>query len=115
MSNDYQKENIVETYYTISILDDCGNEYDEIGKKSCQQSLVDACKKVIEMTKQDKILGEEYGVWFYLVVKHEEDNDTDWQTFYKVFKYRGKWRYKETDLDDFCSSVFKKTCRKCGY
>ena len=109
---DYKKENIIKVYYTISVLDDCGNEYEELSERQCPQDLVGACKKVVEMIKDDRELGEEYGRWFYLVVKHEEDAENDWQTFYKVFKYRGRWKCKATDYNDFCSSVLKSTIRR---
>lgn len=97
MSDTYDKRNIVKTYFTIIVLDSCGDEYDEIGVRHCPQDLVGACKHVIELTKHDKELGPEYGTWSYLVCKNEEDDTTNWLTFYKVYKYRGKWKAKQVD------------------
>ena len=96
--DEYNKANIINTYFTIDILDDCWkishDVYDEVSKKNCPQDLVGACKKVVEMIKHDKELGPDYGKWDYRVIKHEEDDTTDWQTAYKVYKYRGQWKYK---------------------
>ena len=97
MASEYHKENIVETYFTILILDDCGNECDEIGRKHCSQDLIGACKQVVECIEHDKDFKDE-PKWSYLVVKHELDNDSDWHTFYKVYKYSGKWKYKRVDF-----------------
>ena len=98
MAKEYKKENITQTYFTIDILDDCwkitGDTYDEIGKKDCPQDLIGACKKVVEMIKNDKDYKDE-PKWDYRVIKHEEDDDTDWQTAFKVYKYRGKWKYRK--------------------
>lgn len=96
---EYKKENITDTYYTIDILDSCwkisGDVYDEISRKSCPQDLLGACRRVVEMINHDRELGEEIGgKWEYRVIKHEEDDENDWQTAYKVYKYRGRWRYK---------------------
>lgn len=93
----YDKSKIVETYYTITILDSCGDEYDEIPKRSCPQSLKEACLRVVEMIQCDRELGSDFGIWNYVVVKHEVDDDTDWQTKYKVYKYRGRWKYKRIE------------------
>lgn len=49
------------------------------------------------MQQHDKELGSDYGVWDYRIVKHEEDDNTDWQTIYKVYKYRGKYKVKIDD------------------
>ena len=107
--SEYDKSKITNTYYTILILDSCGDIFDELSKWQCTNNseerrarvewvdIIDACKRVIEMKKHDKELGSEFGVWDYRVVKHEEDEDNDWQTIYKVFKYRGKWKYKIDD------------------
>ena len=101
MVSEDRKENIVDTYFTIYILDSCfrysGEVYDEISRKHCPQDLIGACKRVIEMMKDDKDFKDE-PKWSYLVVKHEEDKENDWQTFYKVYKYRGKWKCKEVDF-----------------
>lgn len=94
---EYKKENIIDTYWTIDILDDCwrisGDVYDEISRKDCPQDLIGACKKVVEMIESDKGRIDE-PKWEYRVIKHEEDEENDWQTAYKVYKYRGKWKYK---------------------
>jgi hypothetical protein len=94
---EYKKENIVDTYWTIDILDSCwkisGDVYDEISRKHCPQDLIGACKKVVEMIEHDKELKDE-PKWEYRVIKHEEDEDNDWQTAYKVYKYRGQWKFK---------------------
>lgn len=93
----YDKSKIIETYYTITIFDSCGDEYDEIPKRSCPQNLKEAFLRVIEMIQHDRELGSDFGIWSYLVVKHEIDDDTDWTTEYKVYKYRKQWRYKRVD------------------
>ena len=96
--SEYKKENIIKTYWTIDILDSCwkisGDVYDEISEKNCPQDLIGACKLVVENIERDKRLGAKYGFWDYRVIKHEEDAENDWQTAYKVYKYRGKWKYK---------------------
>lgn len=97
MAEIYDKLNITNTYFTIAILDSCDDVYDEFDEKHTPQDLKSACLKVIDLMKEDKELGSDYGVWSYLVVKHEEDDTTDWQTFYKVYKYRGKWKCKRVD------------------
>lgn len=94
MAKEYKKENIVKTYFTIAILDSCFDEYDEVSPKNCPQDLVGACKHVIELIKLDKDFKDE-PKWYYRVIKHEEDDDTDWQTAYKVYKYKGQWKYKK--------------------
>lgn len=91
---EYEKSKITDTYFTIEILDSCGDRYDEIGRKDCPQDLIGACKKVVEMKKHDRELGTNFGIWDYRVIKHEEDEENDWQTAYKVYKYRGGWKYK---------------------
>lgn len=73
------------------ILDACGNVYDEIGP---WKNINDCAKKIIEMQKHDKELGSEYGVWDYRIVYHEEDDDSDWQTVYKLYKYKGHYKIK---------------------
>ena len=94
---EYKKESIINTYWTIDILDSCwkisGEVYDEISPRNCPQDLIGACKLVVEMIKNDKNFKDE-SKWDYRVIKHEEDADNDWQTAYKVYKYRGQWRYK---------------------
>ena len=94
---EYDLKNIKETYYTITILDSCDDEYDEIPRRNCPQTLKEACLRVVEMIQHDRELGTDYGVWSYLVVKHEVDDDTDWISTYKVYKYRKQWRYKRVD------------------
>ena len=97
MAKEYRKENILKVYYSIVILDDCGGIYDEIFKDQFRREfkdLIETAKQVIEMKKHDKELGSEYGVWDYRIAKHEEDDDTDWQTVYKVYKYRNRWKIK---------------------
>ena len=100
MAKEYDKQNITNTFYDIIICADMGagqlEECDYVDKRYVPQDLVGACKKVIELMGYDKDFKDEPN-WKYLVVKHEEDNDTDWQTFYKVYKYRGKWKYKRVD------------------
>ena len=93
----YDVKKIKKVYYTIAILDSCNDVYDEITEKHVPQNLIDACKFVIEQIKHDKELGDDFGIWSYLVVKHEEDDNTDWQSFYKVYKYRNQWRYKQVN------------------
>lgn len=96
---EYKKENIKKSYLEIWVLDAGGSVYDYITGKNCPQDFISACKKVIELIKDDKELRKEYGCWSwsYLVVKNEEDDDTNWQTFYKVYKYANKWKYKRVD------------------
>lgn len=98
MAKEYKKENIVNTYYEILILDACGSIYDYIYKNDEKQPFRDInepAKKIIKMMKTDKELGEKLGgKWSYRIAKHEEDDDTDWQTIYKLYKYRGVWKYK---------------------
>ena len=98
---EYKKENIINTYWTIDILDSCwkisGDVYDEIPPRYCPQDLIGACKKVVEMLKDDmerRKHDDGEPVWEYRVIKHEEDEENDWQTAYKVYKYRGRWKYK---------------------
>ena len=91
--SEYKKENIIKTYWTIDIIDSCGDRFDEIAPRNCPQDLIGACKRVIEMMKSDKDFKDE-PKWDYRVIKHEEDADTDWQTAYKVYKYRKQWKYK---------------------
>lgn len=44
MAKEYKKENIINTYFTIAILDDCfkihGEIYDEIDKSHTPQNLI---------------------------------------------------------------------------
>lgn len=94
---EYNKANIVKTYYSIVILDSCGDIYDEDFKDQFGKELLDIKTTmliVLDMMKTDKELGEEYGKWGYRIAKHEEDDDTDWQTIYKMYKYRGKYKLK---------------------
>lgn len=80
-------------WYEIIILDACGDEYDSI---QCRhEEFIDVCKRVIDMKKHDKLLGSEFGIWDYRIIRHEIDDNTDWYNVYKVYKYRGKWKYKE--------------------
>ena len=94
---EYKKENIIDTYFTIDILDSCwrisGEVYDEISRKRCPQDLREACRRVVELIEHDKEFKDE-PKWSYRVIKHEEDDKNDWQTAYKVYKYRGRWKYK---------------------
>ena len=98
MENEYKKENIQYTYYTIVILDSCGDPYDEIYKDHTTgkefTNIRECAKLIIEMKKHDKELCDEYGVWDYRICKHEEDKTNDWQTVFKVYKYRGVWKVK---------------------
>jgi len=100
MASEYDKRKITRTYYTILVCIDEGagqyEECDEISAKQCPQDLLGACKRVVELVEHDKDFKDE-PKWKYFVVKNEEDDDTNWQTFYKVYKYRGKWKYKRTD------------------
>lgn len=103
---EYEPSQIIRTYYTILILDSCGDEYDELHKyqvgndpkayrnREDWDNIIEPAKYIIEMKKSDKELGKDYGEWDYIIVKHEEDEDSDWQSDYKVYKYRGQWRYK---------------------
>lgn len=91
MAKEYNKNNIKKVYFTIIILDACGDIYDEIGPFTAINETV---KRIFDMKKTDKELGDEYGVWDYRIGYHEEDDDTDWQTVYKVYKYRGVWKVK---------------------
>lgn len=94
----YCKDKITKTYFTILVLDASGDIYDEITKDIDHKeftNIINAAKCVINMMKTDKELGEELGgKWSYRIGKHEEDDDTDWQTIYKLYKYKGKWKYK---------------------
>ncbi len=97
MAKEYRKENILKVYYSIIILDDCGNIYDEIFRDQFRRPFTDlkeTALAVVDMKKHDKELGSEFGVWDYRIGKHEEDDDTDWQTVYKVYKYRNRWKIK---------------------
>ena len=95
---EYRKENILNTYYSIVILDSCGDIYDEVFTNHETHKpftdLKETALKVIDMMNEDKVLGEEYGTWGYRISKHEEDDDTDWQTVYKLYKYRGRYKVK---------------------
>ena len=94
MAKTYNKANIINTYFTIIILDSCGDIYDEIYGIHCPQTLIECGKRILEMKQHDKELGDEFGVWDYRIGKHEEDDDSDWQTVYKVYKYRGRYKIK---------------------
>ena len=94
MAKEYNKNNIIKTYYSIIILDACGDIYEEITGKRCPQTMTECAKQIIEMKKHDKELGSEYGVQDYRIGYHEEDDDTDWQTVYKLYKYKGKYKVK---------------------
>lgn len=97
---EYNKANIVKTYYSIIILDSCGDIYEECFKDRFGKDYLDiktAMLAVIDMKKADKELGKDWGEWDYRIAKHEEDDDTDWQTIYKMYKYRGKWKLKVDD------------------
>lgn len=97
MAKEYNKANIVKTYYSIIILDACGDIYSEEFKDLFGKELLDirsAMLRVIDMKKSDKELGKDWGVWDYRIAKHEEDEDTDWQTVYKLYKYRNKYKVK---------------------
>ena len=91
---EYSPKNIINTYFTIAILDSCGDVYDEITGIHCPQTLIGCGRKIIEMKNHDKELGSEFGDWNYRICKHEEDDDTDWQTVYKVYKYRNQYKIK---------------------
>ena len=91
----YDKKNIVNTYWSILILDACGDIYEEYeGRKGELTCAKDCAAWVLHNMKNDKELGAEYGTWDYRFVKHEEDDDTDWTTVYKVYKYRGRYKWK---------------------
>lgn len=96
--NEYDKTKIIKTYYSILILDSCLDIYEEMEKDAFGKpflELKDACYRVLDMMKLDKELGEENGgKWYYRIAKHEEDNENDWQTIYKLYKYRGRWKVK---------------------
>lgn len=101
MAQEYNKNNIKNTYFTIAILDDCfkihGEVYDEIRGVHCPQTLLGCARKVVEMLKDDKErrkYDEGWIVWDYRIIKHEEDDDSDWQTAYKVYKYRNQYKVK---------------------
>ena len=82
------------TYYTILILDSCGDIYDEITNKQQWTSIKEPMLKIIEMKQDDKELGADYGVWDYRIARHEEDDENDWQTILKIYKYRNVWKVK---------------------
>lgn len=91
-------------YYTILILDSCGDVYEEMlhnEEKKPFLSLRETALKVIDMKKHDKELGSDFGIWDYRIVKHEEDDETDWVSIYKVYKYAGKWKCKYDDKFDY--------------
>lgn len=98
MAKEYNKSNIVKTYYSVIILDDCGDIYEEMEKNPLThepfKDLTEAAKCILDMKSSDKELGEEYGRWDYRIGKHEEDDDTDWQSVYKLYKYKGCWKVK---------------------
>lgn len=94
---EYNKNNIIKTTYSIVILDACGNVYEEVFKDKFGNEFLnirDCAYLIIEMKKTDKELGKNFGVWDYRICEHEEDNDTDWQTVYKLFKYKGHYKVK---------------------
>lgn len=96
MAKEYNKANIVKTYYSVVILDSCGDIYEECFKDLLGKELLEiksAMLLVIEMKKHDKDFKDE-PKWDYRIAKHEEDDDTDWQTIYKVYKYRGRYKVK---------------------
>ena len=93
------EEKIIETSYSIVILDSGGAIYDEVFKDSMRKpfaSLKDALMEVILMKQSDKELGE-CDCWDYRVVKHEVSEKYDYQSIYKVYRYRNKWMYKFDD------------------
>ena len=97
MAKEYKKENIIKTYYSIIILDACNDIYDEMLKDEFRVPFTDIKQcvcKIIEMKQHDKELGKDYGTWDYRIGKHEEDDDTDWQTIYKMYKYKGRYKVK---------------------
>ena len=90
-------EKIIKTTYEIIILDACGDEYDNIDTNDEHKpfsNLKEVCKYVVEMKKHDKELGAEFGVWDYRVVRWEETKDTRYYSVFKVYKYKGMWKYK---------------------
>jgi hypothetical protein len=96
MAKEYRKENIVKTYYSVIILDDCDNIVEEVEKDALGNPLLDlksACMMVLDYKRTDKDFKDE-PKWDYRIGKHEEDDDTDWQTIYKVYKYRGRYKVK---------------------
>ena len=52
---EYNIKNIKNTYFTIIILDSCGDIYDEIYGEDCTRTLIDCAKRIIEMKKEDII------------------------------------------------------------
>lgn len=94
---EYDAKNIVKTYYSILILDACNDIYEEMFKDvfgSEFTSMKQCVYEIIKMKQHDKELGEEFGTWDYRIAKHEEDDDSDWQTIYKLYRYDGKWKVK---------------------
>lgn len=92
---EYNKKNIIKTYFSILVLDSNGDIYDEIFKNEYNkpfQDLKEVVKRIIDMKKTDKELGKTYGVWSYRIGKHEEDQYNDWQTVYKLRKYKNKYK-----------------------
>ena len=100
---EYKEENIRRTYFGVLILDEYDNVVEEVFNDDLHRPLVDVKQCVcyiIRMKKHDKELGKEYGVWSYRLCIHEEDDDTDWQTIYKVSVRKNKY-YLRVD-EDFC-------------
>lgn len=90
-------EKIIKTYYSILILDSCGDIYDELFKNQFGKEFTDLkeiIRYVLEMKKHDKELGKEYGTWDYRVAVHEETETTDYQSIYKIRKVRNANKYR---------------------
>lgn len=82
----------MERYFTIMILDSCGDVYDELHEHFT--TLKESAIKVLEMKKHDKELGDDFGIWDYRIVEHNETEDEDEYQIYKLYKYRGIWKVK---------------------
>ena len=100
MANEYKKENITKTWFEIIILDGTGEIYDSITGVHCPQTLIGCARKIDELKQHDVEIGEK-GIWDYRVGMHEEDENTDWYSIYKIYKYKGKYRAKD-DTEYFC-------------
>lgn len=95
MAKEYKKENIINTYFEILVLDGAGDIYDTIKGFHCPQTLLGCARKIDEMKQRDKELGEDFGIWDYRVAMHEEDDNTDWYSVYKINKRKGKYYFKD--------------------
>lgn len=64
MAKEYNKNNIVNTYYSIIILDACNDIYEEIFEDEFNMpftNIKQCVYKILNMRKHDKELGKEFG------------------------------------------------------